>query len=83
MRKRLDFLELCRFDLSAAGSSSELRASSGAYGTQRRIRNGAAPPNERIADLAAAHTPKPRYVDRYKRRGRLYHAVARFSAAAT
>jgi len=38
------------------------------------------PPNERSADLAMAPTPRLRYVDPHKRRGRLYLAVARLSA---
>jgi deazaflavin-dependent oxidoreductase (nitroreductase family) len=37
-------------------------------------------PTERTADLAMAHTPKLRHVDPYKRRGRLYLAVARLSS---
>jgi deazaflavin-dependent oxidoreductase (nitroreductase family) len=37
-------------------------------------------PNEGTTDLAMARTPSLRYVDPHKRRGRLYRAVARFSA---
>jgi deazaflavin-dependent oxidoreductase (nitroreductase family) len=36
--------------------------------------------NGRTADLAMGHTPYLRYVDPHKRRGRLYLALARFSA---
>lgn len=42
--------------------------------------NGAAPLNDRSDDLAMGHTPKLRYVDPYKRRGRLYLALCRLSA---
>lgn len=38
------------------------------------------PLNERTLISPMAHTPKLRYVDPYKRRGRLYLAVARLSA---
>lgn len=37
-------------------------------------------PSERTADLAMTRTPELRYVDPYKRRGRLYLTVARLSA---
>jgi deazaflavin-dependent oxidoreductase (nitroreductase family) len=36
--------------------------------------------DERRDDLAMAHTPKLRRVDPYKRRGRLYYSLCRFSA---